>query len=70
MAFIIFEKIQENGKKFYQNLNEHYSLAGWNNGLIYFAWETFGKPINKGYTFTADDLLKQFNENYSIKRIL
>ncbi len=42
---------------------ENYRLAGW--GLIYSLWTKKGKPKNRGWSITSDDLLKEFNETYS-----
>jgi hypothetical protein len=63
MAFLIFEKEIKNGKLFCKNINEPFKLAGW--GLIYNLWRVKGKPVNKGYSLTADELLKQHNDKYS-----
>jgi hypothetical protein len=63
MAFLIFTKEEHNTHMVYKNLNQHYKLAGW--GLIYALWSKKGKPLNSGYSLSADELLKQYNETFS-----
>jgi hypothetical protein len=65
MAFILYRKENRNGKQFYIHCKEHYKLAGW--GLIYSLWKSNGKPINKGWSVSADQILKAHNKDYSTK---
>ncbi|MBK9540742.1 MAG: hypothetical protein IPO49_00325 [Bacteroidetes bacterium] len=63
MAFLIYKKETKQDKQFYIHGYENYRLAGW--GLIYSLWTKKGKPKNRGWSITSDDLLKEFNETYS-----
>lgn len=45
---------------------EYFSLTGYN--LIYQLWKKHGKPTNRGWQITADDLIKEYTQgNGSIK---
>ena len=63
MAFIIFKKSEISDKQVYSHQNEGYKLAGW--GLIHSLWLKNSKPINTGWSITANDILMQHNNNYS-----
>ncbi len=54
MAFLIYKK---NGNKLIKT-GENFSLAGYN--LIYRIWEKRGKPTDKGWNISADDLIKEY----------
>lgn len=55
---MFFKKVRENERLFYSNDHDNYSLAGYN--LIYYSWLDRGKPLNLGWSVTADDLLKTY----------
>lgn len=57
MALIVFERFKENKETFIRDTGEKYSLAGWSNGLLYKAWEKKGKPLDKGWQVSADELI-------------
>lgn len=59
MAFIIFQKENREGQQFYINRNEHYQLAGW--GLINRLWAKRNKPLNKGWSLSATEILSEHN---------
>lgn len=63
MAFIIYRKEKRKNKQFYIHNDGSYKLAG--KGLIYDLWIKNGKPKNKGWSISASDLLKEYNEEYS-----
>ncbi len=62
MAFLLFSKEHRNGKLHYINKNEGYKLGGY--GLIYQAWIKKGKPINKGWSISAEELLSNHRDNF------
>jgi len=66
MAFMLYKKQQRDGKLFYLNENKGYSLAGNSSGLIYPLWEKRGKPTEQGWTITADDILRQYDEKCTL----
>lgn len=55
MAFLVFERFTENGKRFVRNSGQKFRLAGYN--LLYKAWERKGKPINEGWHVSANELV-------------
>ncbi len=64
MAFLIFERVIENGSPILRPTGESFSLAGYN--LIYQAWEKHGRPIDQGWHVTADELIQlQSKEQYA-----
>jgi hypothetical protein len=65
MAFIIFRKETQNGKAIYIHNNQNYQLAGY--GLIYSLWIKKGKPLNQGWSISADEILSEFIASYSDK---
>lgn len=62
MSFLLYNKKIDNDKVFYLNKNQNYKLGGY--GLIYQAWEKKGKPINKGWSVTASELLSHYEEDF------
>ena len=58
MAFMEFERFQENGERFVRDTGKQFSLAGWNNGLLYKAWEKKGCPLDEGWHVSADELIQ------------
>lgn len=62
MAFLLYSKEYRNHKLYYINKNEGYKLGGY--GLIYQSWVKKGKPINKGWSISADELLSNHKENF------
>ena len=63
MAFIIFKKEKIKDKLFYIHNDESYKLAG--IGLIKNLWEKNKNPINKGWSISANDILKEHREEYA-----
>ncbi|MBS1529398.1 MAG: hypothetical protein JSU01_03745 [Bacteroidetes bacterium] len=62
MAFLLYRKEYRNNELFYINTGEGYKLAG--SGLIYKAWIKRGKPINKGWSIVAEDLLSNYRDDF------
>ena len=57
MAYLMFDRFQENGKKFVRHTG-NYSLAGNKNGLLHKAWLLKGRPVDKGWHVCSDELIK------------
>lgn len=57
MAFLRFERFLDDGERFIRQAGK-YHLAGWNNGLLYKAWEKKGKPLEIGWQVSADELIQ------------
>lgn len=64
MSFMLFWKERIEDKLCYINDHDEFSLAGNKNGLIHQMWIKRGKPINQGWTVTANDLLGVYAEEY------
>ena len=62
MSFMLFWKEKIDGKLYYENDNDHFSLAGNKNGLIHKLWIKRGKPVYQGWTVTANELLGIYAE--------
>lgn len=60
MAFMMYKKVRKGNEVFYKNENVSFRLAGHN--LIYKLWCMKNKPINEGWTITADNLLNEYDE--------
>ncbi len=58
MTYKVFERYQEYGKSYAIDIGKKFSLAGWNIGLLYKAWEKTGKPVNEGWKASADELIR------------
>jgi hypothetical protein len=63
MSFLVFQKIIKNDKLFYKSSTENFKLAGWN--LLYRLWCQKNKPVETGWSVTANDILREHNEDYS-----
>jgi hypothetical protein len=63
MAFMIFKKERNGTGVFYSDANQSYKLAGYN--LLYKLWNKRSKPIQCGWSVTADDLLKEHGEGFN-----
>jgi hypothetical protein len=68
MAFLLYHKKVDNDKVFYINKNQNYKLGGY--GLIFQAWVQKGKPINKGWSATANELLSNYDSNFEADKHL
>lgn len=67
--YLIYERVTVNGVPMISKLNDTFSLAGYN--LIYKAWERRGKPLNKGWHVTADDLIQiHTNEQHNSQKMM
>jgi hypothetical protein len=63
MAFLLFSKKRQGESLFYSNTGNSYKLAGYN--LIYRLWEKRGRPVEQGWSVTADEILRQLNPEFS-----
>jgi hypothetical protein len=63
MAFMLFKKEFGDDGTHYVNAHQHYKLAGYN--LLYKLWEKRSKPVQSGWSVTADDLLKEHGNGFS-----
>ena len=72
MAFLIFERIHENGGAvMLQPTGEDFRLAGHN--LIYQAWEERGQPIDQGWHVSAAELIQIYSnglQTYDTRRMV
>ena len=57
MAFMFYDK--KNGKL--NKTGKYFSLAGYN--LIIHLWEKQGKPTNKGWHISADELIREYTKD-------
>jgi len=55
MAFLLYEKLLQNGAPALRPTGEHFRLAGYN--LVYQAWEKRGRPTNQGWHVSADEII-------------
>lgn len=58
---MVFERFQEEGERLVRDTRKQFSLAGWNNGLLYKAWEKNGGPLDKGWHVSADELIQIYS---------
>lgn len=65
MSFMLFWKKWVDGKLYYENANDEFNLAGNKNGLIHKMWVKRGKPVEQGWTTSADELLKIYADEYN-----
>lgn len=65
MAFLIFKKERYDNGVYYSDTHQHYILAGGKNGLLCKLWNKRNKPIECGWSVTADDLLKEYGEGFN-----
>jgi len=63
MAFMLFKKERKEAGVYYANAHQSYKLAGY--GLLYNLWNKRGKPVESGWSITADELLKEHDEKIS-----
>ena len=63
MAFMLFKKERNGSKVFYTNAHQGYKLAG--QQLLYKLWLKRNKPTERGWSVTADDLLREQGEGLS-----
>lgn len=61
MTFLVFEEFVAEGKQALRPTGEQFSLAGYN--LLHRAWVGLGKPLDKGWHVTRDDLLNLYFDN-------
>lgn len=55
MTFLVFEQFAAEGQQALRSTGNQFRLAGYN--LLHRAWERRGKPLDKGWHVTRDDLL-------------
>ena len=60
MAFLIYERLNNNGADLLRATGKRFSLAGYN--LIYYAWQKRGKPTNQGWRVDANELIQIYSE--------
>jgi hypothetical protein len=63
MAFILFKKERSDTALHYSDAHQSYKLAG--NNLLFKLWNKRNKPVERGWSVTADDLLKEHGEAFS-----
>lgn len=63
MAFMLFKKGRDNGVTYYSDVQQGYKLAGYN--LLYKAWTKRNKPVECGWSVTADDLLQEHGKEFN-----
>ena len=63
MAFMLFKKERSGSGVCYLNANQEYKLAG--HQLLFKLWNKRNKPVNCGWSVTADDLLKEHGVSFS-----
>jgi hypothetical protein len=63
MAFMLFKKERSDSGVFYSNAHQGYKLAGYN--LLYKLWNKRNKPVECGWSVTADDLLKEHGDGFN-----
>ncbi len=63
MAFMLFKKERSGADMYYSNAHAGYSLAGYQ--LLYKLWNKRNKPVECGWSVTADDLLKEHGEGFN-----
>src|SRR5205085_6938302 len=71
MAFLLYERVIQNGTSILRPTGQNFRLAGYN--LIFQAWQKRGKPINKGWHVSADELIALHTsgaENYQTRRLI
>jgi len=55
MAFLLYERVAQNGGGILRPTREYFHIAGYN--LVYQAWERRGRPTNQGWHVSADELI-------------
>ncbi len=60
---MLFKKESSGGGMNYSDAHQGYKLAGYN--LLYKLWNKRNKPVECGWSVTADDLLKEHGEGFS-----
>ena len=65
MTFMLFWKEKVDNKLYYVNDKDEFKLAGNREGLIYRTWIKRGKPVNEGWTVTADELIQIYAEEFN-----
>ena len=71
MAFLVFERVQASRGVVLRPTGEHYQLAG--RHLLRKAWESQGRPIERGWHARADDLIKLLSDGahgYDTRRLV
>jgi hypothetical protein len=63
MAFMLFKKERSGTGMCYSDAHQGYKLAGHN--LLYKLWNKRNKPVECGWSVTADDLLEEHGEGFS-----
>ena len=63
MAFKLFKKERSGTAVYYLDTGQEYKLAG--HQLLYKLWNKRNKPVECGWSVTADDLLKEHGEGFS-----
>jgi len=63
MAFKLFKKERSGTGVYYSDARQDYKLAGYN--LLYKLWNKRNKPTDRGWSVTADELLKEHGEGFS-----
>ena len=63
MAFKLFKKERSGTAVYYSDTGQEYRLAG--HQLLYKLWNKRNKPVECGWSVTADDLLKEHGEGLS-----
>ena len=56
MAFLVYIRSKENGKDLLIATGSNFSLAGYN--LLFKAWERCGKPLDRGWKVTNNELVE------------
>jgi hypothetical protein len=64
MAFLIFKKQSSGAGVCYSDARQHYKLGG-KSGLIYRLWDKKNRPVECGWSVTANDLLQEHGSEYS-----
>jgi hypothetical protein len=65
MAFMLFKRKCSGTRVYYSNAHQGYKLAGKN--LLYRLWTKRNKPIECGWSVSADDLLKEHHESFNVR---
>ena len=71
MAFLLFERTVVGGRPVIQPTGSTVKLAGYN--LLYKAWEIHGRPVDKGWHATADELIRLHTNgahDYATRRLI
>ena len=64
MAFMIFRKQRSGSDVCYADAGQGYKLAG-TSGLLYKSWVKRNRPVESGWSVTADDLLREHGDEFN-----